>query len=402
MTFRNIVNYLLFPLICLLFISVGVNQMVYPLLYAAASVSFILLLLSVKNIDFHKKFLESLIPVFLLIYIGFTPGYWFKDLPVASMMLASYVIGLAAACLLRKKIHWLYLCLSLTLSFTFLYCLVMNYPSQTMKSGKLHLFFYHNSVMALVTAWCVGYLYFNRKKFIGYWHYILWTTISLNLCIFAMSGGRSAYLGCICSTLTIGIIQYRKHLKKIFILLFTFFLCTYIALPDVQKDRIRSVIQNPIQDNTFQSRLPIWEVAIDGIINSPLWGNSLRNFYNYDKQYKEKNLEEMKTRYSIIENSAIHPHNIYLGILFMSGIAGGILWLLTYVPAITMAIKQNDVFFLFFLFFFLTYGLFDFSLHRKDGAITLFFPLGVVYGHSLLNSIRCLQNAEKLPAAQLE
>lgn len=399
MTFKNIADYLLFPLICLLFITVGINQMVYPLLYASASVSFILLLISVKNIDFHKKILEPLIPVFLLIYIAFTPGYWFKDLPVASMMLASYIIGLAAACLLRKKIHWIYLCLSLTLSCTFLYCLVMNYPPQTMKSGKLHLFFYHNSVMALVTAWCVSYLFFNRKKFVGIWRFILWITISINIYIFAMSGARSAYIGCIFSTLVIGIIQYRQHLKKIFFLLLSFFICTYIILPDIQKDRIFSIINNPVQDSTFQSRLPIWEVTVDGIIHSPVLGNSIRGFYEYDKLYKEKNFEQMKTRYSIIEETAGHPHNIYLGILFMSGIIGVMLWFLVYVPAVSMAIKQHDYFFLFFLFFFLAYGLSDFSLHRKDGAVTLFFPLGVIYGRSLLHSFNSLQRVKKRSAA---
>lgn len=402
MTFRNIGDCLLFPLVCLLFITVGINHMVYPTLYATAAVGLILMLLSCKNAGFHKLSLEPLIPVALVLYIALTPGQWFKDLPIAGMMLASYVVGLAATCLLKKKLHWFYLCLSLTLSFIFLYCLVVGHSPQTIKTGKLHLLFQHNNVMALVTAWCVGYLFFNRKKFVGYWHILLWVTIILNVCIFALSGGRSAYVGCICATLAMGVIQYRQHLKKIVLLLLAFLICTYIALPNVQKDRIHSIIQNPIQDSTFQSRLPIWEVAIDGIKNSPIWGNAMRGFYEYDKQYKEKNLAEMKTRYPIIETSAGHPHNIYLGILFMSGIIGALLWLLAYVPAISMAIKKNDCFFLFFLCFFLAYGLFDFSLHRKDGAVTLFFPLGVVYGHFLLNATRHLHRAKTRSDAQVE
>ncbi len=376
---------ILFFLLCILFIALGLNHMVYPPLYTAAVLSLFLLLLLQRYGEFSIRVLAPLFPFGILLYTAVTPGYWFKDLPLATMMGSAYIAGLAAQCLLKEKIHFLYLYLSLTLSACFLYHTVFGFSNLDSNPDKLKLLFYHNNVMALVTVWCVIYLVFNIKNFFGHLRLVAWTSVLINVLIFMLSGGRSAYIGCIASVLLMGIFFYRGRLLYIMLCLLLLSVATYMVLPENEGSRIRSLIQNPICDPTFQSRLPIWEVAMNGIAASPVLGNSLRGFYDYDQSYKKAHLNEMKTRYSIIETSVGHPHNIYLGILFMSGFAGGLLWLLAYLPAVRAAVRQQDMFFLCFLLFYLFYGLSDFSLHRKDGAVTLFFPLGMVYGQFLMD-----------------
>lgn len=380
-----ILHIILFFLLCLLFITLGLNHMVYPTLYASGIFGLILLILLFRQYDnFSIHLLTPLIPFGLFLYTAFTPGYWFKDLPIATMMSAAYITGLAAQCLLKEKIRFFYFCLSLTLSICFVYNTTFGLPNLNTNSDKLKLLFYHSSVMALVVIWCMFYLFFNIKTFSKRLRPIVWSSLFLNLIIFMLSGARSAYIGCIAAVLFIGIYTYRKYIHYIIFFIVLISITTYIVLPEKEKNRICSLIQNPICDPTFQSRLPIWEVAVNGITISPIFGNSIRGFYEYDKNYKKIHLNEMKTRYSIIETSAVHPHNIYLGILFMSGFAGALFWLIAYIPAVRAALQQQDMFFICFLTFYLFYGLSCFSLHRKDGAITLFFPLGIVYGRHLM------------------
>ncbi len=375
-----------FFLLCLLFITLGLNHMVYPTLYASGTFGLILLLLLFRQYnEFSIPLLVPLLPFGLFLYTAFTPGCWFKDLPIATMMCAAYIAGLAAQCLLKEKIHFLYLCLSLTLSLCLLYDATLGLPNLNPNSDKLKLFFYHSSVMALVVVWCMFYLFFNIKNFSKRLKPVVWSSLFLNLLIFMLSGARSAYIGFIAAVFLIGVYKYRRYIHYIVFCIAALSVATYAVLPEKEQHRIRSLIQNPTCDPTFQSRLPIWEVAVNGITTSPILGNAVRGFYEYDKQYKEAHLHEMKTRYPIIEPSAGHPHNIYLGILFMSGIAGALLWLLAYIPAVRAAVQQQDIYFLCFLIFYLFYGLSCFSLHRKDGAVTLFFPLGLVYGRHLMH-----------------
>lgn len=403
-SWQEILKRSIFFLTCCLFCCLGLNHFVYPPLYTAAFASLLLLLDWLWRHRHVASMFALLLPVLLVAYIGLTPGNWFKDAPIATMMGAAFIVGLGGAIFYSKRLIWLYGLLSLTLSLCFFYALISGFPGKILwNSHKLKLFYYHPGIMALVCVWCVLYLFINRKDIPdNHWKKIFYISIALNLIILALSGSRSAYIGCAFSALATGFLYYRKYMGRIFFCGLAGFICVYLVLPEPEQDRILSLLRNPLQDATFQSRLPIWEVALAGIKDSPFVGNAQRQFYAYNRSYQAQNLEGMKKRYRLIEKPVGHPHNIYLGILFMSGIIGLLLWLAAYLPAIRWALEQNDKFFIAFLLFFMAYGLSDFPLYQKNGALVLFFPLGIVYGRRLLKMMPSRTSPEPLSLSRTE
>ncbi|MEG2004604.1 MAG: hypothetical protein RR014_01080, partial [Bilophila sp.] len=71
---------------------------------------------------------------------------------------------------------------------------------------------------------------------------------------------------------------------------------------------------------------------------------------------------------------------------YVNGIVGTVLFLVAFAPAVRQAWRVQDLFFLSVVVFYLGFGLLEYGLHRKDGILMLFFPLGLVYGRALLQA----------------
>ena len=155
-----------------------------------------------------------------------------------------------------------------------------------------------------------------------------------------------------------------------------------------ERERALSAIQNPFEDATFISRQPIWDAAIAGFKESPLIGNGIRSFESYHEHFITEYAKELNAKYPVVETSIASPHNMYLGIAFGYGSIGIILLLAILLPAIRWAIIDKVYLFPAVLFFYAGYGLFDYPLHRKDGILLLFFPLGFMYGKRLLVALQ--------------
>lgn len=101
-----------------------------------------------------------------------------------------------------------------------------------------------------------------------------------------------------------------------------------------------------------------------------------------------ENAEDLNSRYREVEKTVYHPHNIFIGLLFMYGIVGTTLFIWSVGLALKKALAQKDLFFQVVIIFYSVFGLFEFSLDREDGIVLLFFPMGLVYGREIAASLQ--------------
>lgn len=369
----------------LLFIALGFNQMVFPCLYTTTLLSLALLARTWQRMGKPKLSIHPFLPIPVLLYTAITPGDFFKDLPLADTMTCAYVTGLGAAVFVPEYIRRFMVCLLLTLSACFLYYCVAGFPEAMTFSGKPRLFFPHPNLMDLMILWCILYLLLHLHTLsVPYRAAVCFASLPA-LTAAAMSGGRSAYVGFTLAILFLTFTLWRKRALTALTGLAVLAISTYAVLPLHEQARLLSIVENPFTDKTFVSRLPIWEATWAGIRNRPLSGNSFRGFRDHHERYVQNHKADLEKRYPCVETSMGNPHSMYLGLPYIYGTAGMLLLILAFAPAVRLSIREHDFFLPAVLIFFIGYGLTDFP-HNKDGAMTLLFPLGLVYGRQLLNT----------------
>ena len=92
-----------------------------------------------------------------------------------------------------------------------------------------------------------------------------------------------------------------------------------------QLRRVYSAITSPHTDATIVSRLPLWEVAWHGYLQSPVYGNGLRSYSRLHKETLAKHGAEFRKKYPVVEVDMHRPHNLPLGIMSDMGTIGLIL-----------------------------------------------------------------------------
>lgn len=374
---------------CALFVMTGFDRSVYPFLYFSAFMGVCLLFFARKRVDWGVFSSPFWFPFPFLLYTAITPGLLFKDLPVADVMFSTYIVGVAAAFFFART-YWLFvLCLSLTLTGSFVLFVVLGFPLEMTLDKRLVLFLHHPNVMGSVAAWCVLFFVATHYEYTRKGKYLLALLLSPCLLALALSVGRSAYIGFIAAIFFLSCMVWKKYLIRVILALTALSLLTYALLPEQQQRRMLSAVLNPLEDATFKSRLPIWLVVCDGIERSPWIGNSVRGFFAHHRQYVEEHKDILAQEHPYTEPMIGHPHSMYLGILYTNGILGTLLFFVAFIPAIRRAWRDQDLFFLSVIVFYLGYGLLEYGLHRKDGILILFFPLGLVYGRELLAASQC-------------
>ena len=205
--------------------------------------------------------------------------------------------------------------------------------------------------------------------------------------ILILSANRAAYLA---TFVSLSFLIFYLSKKRIVPIVITVIICivTIFVLPQEQLDRVVSSVESPLNDRTFETRKPIWEAAIAGIESAPWFGNSIRAFKAFHHNYIMENAEDLNSRYREVEKTVYHPHNIFIGLLFMYGIVGTTLFIWSVGLALKKALAQKDLFFQVVIIFYSVFGLFEFSLDREDGIVLLFFPMGLVYGREIAASLQ--------------
>lgn len=372
----------------LLFFCTGLDRFTYPFFAVSGACASWLLFLAIRKRDLSVVPHVVFLPLLLVAYTALSPGLPFKDMPMADKMLAAYLTGLSASVFLGRTCWRLVLGMASSIGGSLIWYVVAGFPEWMAPEGRLVLFFHHPNVLGAAAAWCVMFIVTRRAVFPGNWRYVAFAAAFLCTAALLLSAGRSACLGAAVVCLFWGCTFLKRHFLKIAVVLVCACALAYAGLPAQQQERFRSAIGDPLDDPTFKSRLPIWAVTRAGIAESPWFGNSARGFYDYHANYLKEHGEELRRLYPVVEPRIGHPHNIFLGIPYVYGVMGTVLFLACFAPAVVQAYREKDAFFPSVLVFYLSYGIFEFSLHRKEGLLLLFFPLGLVYGRRLAAALQ--------------
>lgn len=375
----------------LLATALGLNEGFYPAFCVCAGTAGFLLYQDIsqrpKDLSWrsasHAELWSTLyLPICLFLYTALTPGHFLKDLPIACKMFAAWLIGLAAARLSKPLLAASLLPLPLVLAVSIAVSPFFGYSWEE----RLCLGFSHPNVLGAIAAWSVLLVLALRDAYPARLRPLAFGAAAFCACGVVLASSRAALLG-----LAIGSLFFLRHgLRKHFLTFLSVgLICITMAafiLPDRHVTRLETALRTPIADVTFQSRLPIWEAAWNGFLQAPVWGNGVRTFESWHNNYVAQYKDNLRQRYDIVETRIGNPHHFILGLLYMYGLIGLTLFAATFIPTTLRAWRNKDDLLLGILLFFLVQGLFEFTLHRKDGIFMLFFPLGLI-GGQLLNRV---------------
>lgn len=403
-----------FVLLCGVFAALGFNTLYYPFMYAATAVGLWLLCRAWPHQDSATR-LRWLLPLPFILCVALSPGWWLKDLSVADKMLSACIMGLAAGIWLEKRLFLAFLCLPLSLTALLLFVLFTGQPAM-LQDGRLCLLYVHSNHLGFVSLLSLLILPECRAPLQDrFGRAAVWALLPMACALLAMgilSASRSSLLGFAAAALVWAFFRYRPRLVRavsvlkgvclVVALTLGMALFARATLPEAQWQRLCAMVTSPMQDATFQSRLPLWDIALKGLAEAPLFGQSIRGYPAYFNDALKHDGDALKQRYPHIEAQANHPHNLYLGFGFAYGAVGFGLFLLALAPlflppspsvsfspssSLSPSVCLHDegatyrharTLFLVILCFYLAHGLFDYTLHRKDGILFFFFFLSAV------------------------
>lgn len=388
MRFSNIYS-LYFLILCGLFIAFGFDFLSYFFLYISGLLGGFL---CIRYIYFQKINPAKIffIPIVFFLYVAITPGEPLKDLHVTGIISAAFFAGLATMLFYKDKLSTIFFLLPLSLVINFLLTLGKHiFYGATLfgtsgQKDRLALEFSHPNVLGEIA--CLGILLLlcypadkRSLRLLSYGLILILTVIIL------LSVGRSAYIGTIVAILLYAFIH---SWKKVTIFLIAIILTAVVAfplMPKTQQTRIANMVIAPTQDPTFQSRVPIWSHAWRSIQEAPIFGNGLRTFRSTYGAYLNQNYEKLKKENKYIESRPPkHPHNFYLAALYGWGIVGSSLLAIACIFMVKYAIRCRQYLPIYVLAFTLAFGLFDVRLLSRDGALVLFFPMGMAFSSLLI------------------
>lgn len=374
-------------LVCLLFVMLTFNRGVYVTLYAAALLGLALLYAKRKAFRPADWTLPAL-PLLFFFYVAITPGAWFKDMPTGETMFLSYAAGLSVAAFCGGRAAYAAGSLFAGLTASLLLFVVRGFPQDMVWNGRLALFFDHPAVLSFIAG--AVFLYFmdrmGRKPDSRKWPAAAACAVCLGIVVFCSS--RGTYLALLAASGFLTLFVFRRYAARIFLALALSMGVLFVALPQQHQQRLFSAVEHPLQDATFISRQPIWDAAMAGFEASPWWGNGLRSFHAFHGRFIADNADQLAAKYPVVEKNIANPHNSYVGLLFGYGVIGAALFVVILLPAVGMSLASRRYLFPAIVLFYMTYGLFDYPLHRKDGILLLFFPLGMVYGRRLASALQ--------------
>lgn len=385
MTSLRIQNIFFFWLMALC-ISFGLDLWSYFFLYTSGLLGlFILVQARCSNqIDIDWKFY---IPVLFFAYLVITPGNPLKDLHVAGIFSAAFFAGAAGWHLFRNRMHTILFALSASLVAQFLFSCISALLFDTAllgtsgSAGRLALAFSSPAVLGELSALGIFFLlcfpHPNRTmRNTGY------GLIAILLVMIALSVGRAAYLGMIGAIIAFASIQSWKMTVSSIAILAALGCAIFPLMPERQQDRILSAFISPLDDPTFKSREPIWNLAYIKIRESPFFGNGLRTFNIDYQEYLDDNYQTLKNENPHAEFRYYkHPHSIYLASIYGWGIVGTALFTACWAMSIRYGRNQGHHLILYVTAFMLGFGLFEVRFLSRDGAFFLLFPIGLAFAN---------------------
>lgn len=395
-------------LLCVLFTALTINRGVYSLLYLLATGT--VACLTHKQYSFPRNSFYLLLPAAFFLFVGISPGALFSDMPLATIMACAFICGMGiclsdaerlpvSSCKTASFMESLLnlplllvpvLCALVSLNTALLWTFCVESP-QMLWDTRITLLFDHPNALGYATSMALLGCAVYFRQIPRRWLLPSLILMSGGLFIVAMAGSRGVYAGLALAALPVLILLYRRQLLYITLGGLTVALLLYVALPPRQQDRLTSALMNPMSDITFISRLPIWDAAMDGFRKAPAAGNGLRTFEDHHEAYVTNHKAILEQRGPIFETRVANPHNLYLGLLYGYGYIGTALLVLAVGFGCLLALKiknAESAFYLACVAFLVGAGLVDYSLHRKDGILMLFLPMGMMYAYLYARQIR--------------
>lgn len=378
--------------LCGMFVAFGVNIGAYSFLYSSGVLGAGLLVREYVrgNITVSWKFF---VPIIFFAYVAITPGHFFKDLPIAGMFSAAFFAGAAGCYFLRDKMPSILFLLPLALSAHFLArvaaSLAFDYPliETTGYVGSLVMSYSHHNVVGVLASFGIFSLicFPNPRPTIRRTGYGLMAILGI---VILLTVGRSTYLGLAAA---LGVLALLRSWKLAVGGMVVALVAGAIALPFMApraQNRITGMILAPHKEQNFLNRLPTWTIGFEGFKEAPLLGKGLRTFKLYSTNYLAKNYITLKAENPYTSKTAFsHPHNTYLACLYGWGLLGTLLAFTTIICAIRVSNVAKEIV-IYTATFMSSFGLFDVRLLSRDGALFLFFPVGMAFAILLFkNSI---------------
>ncbi|MDR1125070.1 MAG: O-antigen ligase family protein [Deltaproteobacteria bacterium] len=229
------------------------------------------------------------------------------------------------------------LCAGVVVS-TLLWLLYIHYPEYSLltpvnihQHDRLALYMDHPNNLGTMMGWgcCLWFFIRCGKQRIvspGL-DWLLLLMVAVPLCL---SWSRSNLFATVGTALFIAIAVPRFSLKKLLLtaasVAAALVIVNQMPLPEQpQLRRLVSAMQSPLEETTIKSRLPIWEIALHGYKQSPVYGNGLQSYTRLHREYLKKHRAELEKKYPIVETDKHRAHSLVLGVMSDMGSIGLIL-----------------------------------------------------------------------------
>ncbi|AAS95151.1 exopolysaccharide production protein, putative [Nitratidesulfovibrio vulgaris str. Hildenborough] len=384
-----------------LFVMLGLNRGVYPFMWGAGITALFLLYRVCRRSEMACFAQVALLPFVFIGYVMLSPSDFGADFPLGGMYLCAYLTGLSLG-FVRPRAMWiplLGLALVIVLSLPVGWLVVGR--ETLFFHGRLKLFFHHPAVLATLALWCALYLVTSWRDIPGQWRWV-WSCAAGACVVFAvLSMARAPLFGFMAAVTVLFVLRWKRVGLRFLVACMVLVGIGVVLLSAGERGRLVASIAAPLEQPSLISRKPIWEAAWSGFVESPLLGNTLSAFHSHYEEYITTNEERLHAQYPVVERSLRYPHSTYLAVLFGFGLFGTLLLVVAFVPAVCLSLRANDLFLPCVVVFMLVYGTVEASLHRKDGAMELFFPLGVACGRLVSRERRepdVIAKAQTLPS----
>lgn len=371
-----------------LFVSFGLDFWSYFFLYSSGALGLFILVQArrANRLIFDWPFF---VPILFFAYLAITPGNPLKDLHVAGIFSAAFFAGAAGWLLFRDSIHTIFFALPAALTANFLLSCVLTLIFDTPllgtsgNAGRLALTFSHPNVLGELCALGIFFLlcFPHPNQVMRRTGYALMAVLLLMI---LLSVGRSAYLGMAGAMLVFAAIRSWKTAVISGVAMVVLGTAALPFMPDSERARIVGLFQSPLQEQTFQSRLPIWALTSEKIKEAPVFGHGLRTFQRHYREHLDTHYETLKAQNPHTEFRYFkHPHSIYLAAVYGWGIVGAAWLAACWIMAVRYGRRQGHHLLLYVTAFMLAFGLFDVRFLSRDGALFLFFPIGMAFARAL-------------------
>lgn len=142
--------------------------------------------------------------------------------------------------------------------------------------------------------------------------------IALSVPILIETGSRTAFFITVFMCVMVLFMEYKNKKVSWVAVGVVFLIVIGLYFSKLGENRIFKNIQNPLSTSSFQSRLPIFNVAWECFKEKPFLGYGFTNY----KTCFSKHRQDMTKKYKIVEETVPHAHNIFLQLLSETGILG--------------------------------------------------------------------------------